>query len=237
MLRHCDFIQRSGAVFILLFASTLVLASDLVLRDESFAKTAEGRQYLNYLVSCALPEDITVVVEVEQQRYRFPGLMGLAPQWSKQPLTLTEQRRVSSCLFARTNFFGKPVIISLRSDVSTMPDSVKANRRERKEFPFFEAGFFGNIFLEQPQAFVCSPTLTPKRQEHLASLFRVCSFPAQVGDLGYQDPTGKDAKAPALSRCHFIQVGTCDRRHFKQNGVDYTADVLKVYLPGPVKTQ
>lgn len=229
MLRHSGYLQRCGAILIFLMSTAIASAEELTLRDEALAHTIEGRQYLKYLVSCALPEKVNVVTTVDQVRFVFPGLMGLAPQWSKQPLSLTEQRRVSACILARTNFYGKPVLVSLRGNESTLPDSVKANRKDRRAFPFYEAGFFGNIFLEQPVAYVCGPTLTHKRKQYLESSFRVCSFPAE--------PAVTNANGQAVSRCQFIMVGPCYRANFRQAGINYTPDVLKVYLAGPQQLQ
>ncbi len=101
----------------------------------------------------------------------------------------------------------------------------KANRKDRREFLFYEAGFFGNLFLEKPVAYVCSPALTPKRRQHLESSFRVCSFPSDVSD--------PKSRTLSMSRCQCMMVGSCNRFNYKQDGINYSPDVLKVYLVGP----
>src|SRR4051794_453827 len=92
------------------------LGAELALRDEILVQSPDGRQVLKYLVSCALPADVTVVAEHGGQRYSFPGGAALAPAWSTRALSAAEERLVSACMLARTNFFGKPVEISMRND-------------------------------------------------------------------------------------------------------------------------
>jgi hypothetical protein len=220
-MKHCSGLfmnhVRLGVCWLALAASSASSATELTLRDEQFAQTPRGREQLKYLVNCALPADVTVVATADNQRYTFPGGMGLAPGWSTQPLTTAEQRRVSACMLARTNFFGVPVQISVRNDAANASASLQTDDAERRDYPFFEAGFFGNLFEEKPSGFVCTGDTPPSRARHLRTLLRVCSLPGQV--------------AQDISRCGFVMVGSCSEHAFVQNGVDYSADVLKVYLP------
>jgi hypothetical protein len=222
MSRCTGLLLRYGALLFLLATSAALPAAELMLRDEKLAQTAEGREQLKYLVNCALPADATVVAVADNQRFSFPGGMGLAPGWATKPLTAAEQRRVSACMLARTNRFGVPVQLSIRSDAADAPTSLHADADERREFSFFEAGFFGNLFLEQPEGYVCTGDTPSQRMPHLRSLLRVCSLPM----------TGTET-ASGISRCGFVMVGACKGRPFVQNGTDYSSDVLNVYLPGP----
>ncbi len=222
MLRCTGLFLRYVALLFLLATAGAGHAIEFTLRDEKLAQTAEGRQQLKYLVNCALPADASVIAVVDDQRFSFPGGMGLAPEWATQPLTAAQQRRVSACMLARTNRFGVPVQLSIRSEATDAPESLRTDADERRAFPFFEAGFFGNLFLEQPEGYVCTGETQPQRTPHLRSLLRVCSLPM----------SGAHA-ASGISRCGFVMVGACKERPFMQNGADYSSDVLNVYLPGP----
>lgn len=222
MSRCPRLLLRYSALLFLLAASAALPAAELMLRDAKMAQTAEGREQLKYLVSCALPQDTTVIAVADNKRFSFPGSMGLAPGWATQSLTAAEQRQVSACMLARTNRFGVPVQLSLRSDAADAPESLHADADEQRGFPFFEAGFFGNLFLEHPEGYVCTGDTTPQGTPHLRSLLRVCSLPM----------SGTDASS-RVSRCEFIIVGSCKERPFVQNGTDYSSEVLNVYLPGP----
>ncbi|HEY5800407.1 MAG TPA: hypothetical protein VIT92_09305 [Burkholderiaceae bacterium] len=207
---------------LLLILSAPAHAADLTLQDETLARTAEGRNLLKYLVSCAMPAGATIVTGEGTQRHTFAGSMGLAPEWAKRALSPAEQRLVSACILARTNRFGVPVMLSMRSQAPGGPSSLQADEQERAEFPFYEAAFFGNLFEAQPTAYVCTGTRDASREIHLRRLLRVCSL-----------VDARDEPAPGLSRCRFRIVGTCGELPYLQNGVDYSAETIHIYLPGP----
>jgi hypothetical protein len=205
----------------LLFVAGVSCAAEFNLRDEKLVKTPEGREQLKYLVGCALAPEDSVTAQAGNLHYVFHGSMGLAPGWATRPLNDREQRMVSACIFARTNYFGVPVQISMRSDAADAPESLRSDSSEQRDYPFFEGGFFGNLFLEKPEAYVCTGDDSPARMAHLRALLRVCSLPLQQ----------QHASLP-VSQCHFVIAGACSMRAFHRNGVDYSSEVLKVYLPG-----
>ncbi|RZI43553.1 hypothetical protein EGT07_07175 [Herbaspirillum sp. HC18] len=214
---------RSGlpafcALFFLAGIAATTPAAELTLRDEKIAQIAEGRTQLKYLVNCALAPDDTVIADVDGRRYTFHGGMELAPAWATQPLSTQEQRLVSACILARTNYFGVPVQLSIRSDAGDVPASLSTDIDERRDYPFFEGGFFGNIFLEQPEAYVCTDDNGADRVPHLRSLLRVCSLPM--------------TSQQSISRCGFTIAGDCGSEAYLQNGADYSTQVLKAFLPG-----
>lgn len=190
------------------------------LNDTREALTVDGRERLQYLIGCALPEGVIVETIVEGQRYEFPGSIGLAPDWRERALTPSEARWVSACMLARTNAFGVTVQISLRAEPAPV-ESLETSSEERQQFTFRDAGFFGNLFSDDAPAYVCTEGEGPQRARQLESLRRVCSLPSSNAD------------EPGLSRCHFLIAGPCSDRPFVQHGVDYSGEVIHVYLRQP----
>lgn len=205
--------------FLLCCLTAEITAKELQLRNETLAQTELGRQLLKYMVSCALPADESVSVTVELEKYVFQGGLGLVPQWTRRSMTEPEKRKLSACLAAHTNFFGKPVQISLRSDDPAAPDGLKTTAEERESFPFFEGGFFGNYFIPNPVGYVCLGDTPTERDQHLSRLLRVCTL-------------AKEETADA-SLCDFKIVGLCKDKPFVQDGIDYSQEILWVYLPPP----
>lgn len=194
----------------------------LKLHDTNQAATELGRMRLKYLVSCALPADTVVEVQVDQQAYRFPGSLALAPEWSKRGLTTEEERLVSSCILARTNYFGIPVILSMRGAADNASPALRASPEEQRSHTYFEGAFFGNVFQADSPAYVClGATPDANRTRVLESLKRVCSLP----------PGGP--ASGEVSRCGFLIVGDCAAHSFVQNGVDYSQQAVNVFLALP----
>jgi hypothetical protein len=190
----------------------------LKLKNLAMTQSEPGRELLKYLVNCALGEGVSIFFDVEGQTFEYPGKLGLVPQWSRRALTLDEEQVISACILARTNFYGKTVKLSMRSDTMT---ALQTDDVERREFPLFEAGFFGNIFKNEPEYFVCFGESAPDRAKRLESHLRVCSLHSDV------NPSRQSDK----SRCGFTIVGACSDRPFLQNGQDYSRAVLQIFLP------
>lgn len=155
-------------------------------------ETAEQREFVSYLVSCAMPEGVVLEAAHAGQDYRFEGSMGLAPDWLSRGMTATEQRWVSACLLARTNAFGKRIKISVRG---TGPEVLQATPSERASHTLFEGGFFGNLFAEQPWAKSCTGKRAPVENNDAILRDRVC--------------TERRMDGSGLTRCGFIDVGPC----------------------------
>lgn len=208
-----------AGVFFLVWIASITAAKEHPLRNESLAQTGQGRQLLKYLVGCALPKKDSVFVTVDGKKYTFQGKLGWVPDWIDRPMTEAEKRKMSACIAAHTNFFGKTVQISLRSDDPAAPKGFQTTAAERKDYSFFEAGFFGNLFVTNPVSYVCLGGDSAERKTHLENLYRVCS-------LGHN-------KVKGYSRCNFKIVGLCKDKPFVQDGVDYSHEILQVYLPPP----
>jgi hypothetical protein len=177
-------------------------------------ESQEGRELLQYVISCALREDQATPFGQADASRSFQGSLGLAPDWTRRAPTLSEKQLVSACLLARTNYFGVPVQLSLRSEHSDIP-GLQSTPTEKQKFSRHEATFFGNILDEPPQAFVCAGDTNSDRSEWLEGLRRVCSIHHKDG----------------LTPCGFTFVGACHPRIFLQGGADYTATAIQVFLP------
>ncbi|WP_284619346.1 hypothetical protein [Aquabacterium humicola] len=193
------------------------------LRDTPLTQSADGRQTLKYLVSCALPAGARVRHANGGDAVVLQGDLGLAPAWLDRGLDAAEELAVSACIFARTNHFARTVRISLRSDRPSAPAGLRADAPEQAAFDRFEAAFFGNLFAAQPRAYVCGPTLDVgqrnARERWLASHSRVCS-------LVIGQHAGRD-----ITACGFIHVGECVAPNLTQEGIDHASSAIGVFLP------
>lgn len=191
----------------------------LPLNLTAFAATPARRLLLKYLVSCALPEGVLLYADVDGHRHRFAGSLGLAPGWIERGLTPSEQRWVSACILARTNYFGREVAISMRAPAPA-PAALQSSPEERTNFSLFEGGFYGNIFQDEPRAFACSAERTPKQAADRSYQDRVCSEPS-----GSTLPSGE-----SLTRCGFVHAGTCPAPENFTPGPDGYREVIFTYL-------
>ncbi|WP_437937497.1 hypothetical protein [Sorangium sp. So ce341] len=125
----------------------------------------ESRELLSFIVSCALPEDEKITVEVDRRSYTFVGELGLAAEWGRRNGSCGEkcQEWVSACLLSRVNYLGEHVTISLRGK----NEALSSTKRERDKYEAPEATYYGNVFLENQRRFAC---LAPGER----SIPRVC---------------------------------------------------------------
>jgi hypothetical protein len=141
-----------------------------------------ARQFLKYVVSCALDEDDEIKMTIDGVKYTFPGGLGLAPEWGEKGGRCDGecQRWVSGCVLARVDYLGVEKVISVRGDNKAL----KTTGKEKKDFPVREATYFGNLFIPDQPKFVC---LAPGQKD----IQRVC------GD--------------SLDNCPMDVVGSCAR--------------------------
>src|SRR3954468_10442973 len=140
-----------------------------------------GREFLKYVVSCALDEDDSVSFRVDGTKYVFQGSLGSAPDWGNNHGSCDGecQRWVSACVLARVDAAGVKRMISIRGDNRALrPDD-----KELRQYTDREATYFGNVFIRNQPRFLC---LSPGK----TSDERVC------GD--------------SLRDCPMTVVGTCD---------------------------
>ncbi len=198
------------------WAQAQALPQRLALADTRMAATEGGRQMLKYLASCALRADQVLTAEHQGQPIEFPGSLGLAPEWHQRPMSGQEQRWMSACLLARTNHFGVPVQLSMRSDFPSNAPSLQEVTEEDAPYTLEEATFFGNLFASKPTGYVCGPTHNAEQRARFEAKKRICALP----------------NAHGISICGMVHVGPCNDTHLKQDGVDYR-EAISVFLKPP----
>ena len=177
------------------------LAADMATLGD-LVETDGGREYLSYLIRCALPAGLDLVVLASDgvtESYRFARLIGLAPDWETRALTLGEQRWLSACMLAHVNAFGVSVPISLRGP---HPALQSINNDEKQDFPVKEAAFYGNLFedvdgdgLADPFMYACHGKAKPKYADSEYLQRRICA--------------DADPDSNGLTQCDFVAVGDC----------------------------
>jgi hypothetical protein len=140
-----------------------------------------GREFLKYVVSCALEDGDSVSFRVDGKNYEFPGSLGLAPDWGKNrgSCDVECQRWVSACVLARVDAAGVKRLISIRGDNRAL----RPDEKELRAYTDREATYYGNVFIRNQPRFLC---LSPGK----TSDERVC------GD--------------SLRDCPMTVVGSCD---------------------------
>lgn len=151
----------------------------------------DRRATAEYLVECALPEGDAVTTVIDGETVEFAGALGLAPEWLDGPCDEDCQQWVSACLLARTNVSGNAVALWLRGEHPALAQSTNP------AYPFYEASFFGNLFLGDEHAHMCPGTLVGPVLAQLDG--RTCSN--LVG--GYCDFTTYLACGLLPKRCDF----------------------------------
>jgi hypothetical protein len=163
-----------------------------------------SRMFLKYTVGCAL--DPTQSFQLSwtdaagaTRSETYMGVVGTAPEWATLPLDENGQKLVSACLAARTNWYGTPVLISMRSNAD--PLRAKQKSGEFDTYPDIEGAFWGNLFSTSPYLRAC---YNPATVANSRSLHRDCA-------AGHIDANG------AMVDCGMIDIlGSC---------ADYCKDV------------
>lgn len=147
--------------------------------------TADGRDVMTYLVSCALSSTQTIsLTSSTGTAYTFTGEIGLAPAWNTRALTADEQRWVSACVLARTNYYGVQVMLSMRG-YNTALKTTSADMT----YTGLDGVFYGNLFdTTGAKEFACDGKATNTQ--------RICADP---------DP----ASTTGLTMCGFTATGAC----------------------------
>lgn len=159
-----------------------------------FMATSEGREVLSFIVSCALPADVTLVATMpDGSPFEFFGDLGLADEWLKHPLRKAGRGWVSACLFARVNDNSLALPISMRGQtqaLATTPEEVATWSLE-------EGAFYGDYFVapgEPVQWIAC------RGRDQAAG---------ETGGLVLRDCTEPDPNDPTHTLCGFTYAGDC----------------------------
>jgi hypothetical protein len=156
--------------------------------------TADGQEVLNFLVSCALRADQTLVAILQDgTELDFFGDVGLAPEWIHRPLNQIDKGWVSACMFSRVNNHDVSLPISFRGPthaLATTPD-------ELATYTLDEGAFYGQLFTpgNDPINWIAcrgrDNTGTP------------------TGGLADRDCARPDPANPGLTLCGFKFAGDC----------------------------
>lgn len=151
-----------------------------------------GRNLLRYIVECALPADAELTATVAGQALSFKGGLGLAPAWREAALTADDQRWVSACVLARSNYFGVKVPINLQGEHPLA--ALRTMDAASRAYAIDEGAFYGNLFQPQPVAYAC----VGKGPFSIKSRWlekRICTRPRPG--------------AGAITWCGFVATGQC----------------------------
>ena len=192
--------------------STNGLSADMESSGDLLA-TADGREVYAYLVSCALPFDVTISATIagapdsgpadpppndtiytcRSEVCTFDGGMGLAPKWIDRKLNKKGQRWISACMFARVNVYTQAQGISLRGN----HDGLVASVGEQEQFPLEEGAFYGQLFTE------------PEEPIQWYACIGEDQAADDTGGLALRDCAEPDPDDPTHTRCGFIFTGPC----------------------------
>jgi hypothetical protein len=125
--------------------------------------SAAAREFLSYVVSCALGPNTTVQVPIDGTLVELSGGLGLASAWGDDNNSCPKecQELVSACVMARVNAQGHHIPLSMRGLDSSSP-ALGSSSTERADYPKEEATYFGNLFVSPPALYACNSTSHPK---------------------------------------------------------------------------
>ncbi|WP_437534191.1 hypothetical protein WME79_08835 [Sorangium sp. So ce726] len=112
-----------------------------------------AREFLKYVVGCALPDGQSVQVSMDGETYGFDGSIGLSPEWGRDhgQCNARCQGWLSACILARINYLGESVPLSMRGKHKALD----ADQAEQEAFPQREGAYFGDLFAPEQRRFAC----------------------------------------------------------------------------------
>jgi hypothetical protein len=155
--------------------------------------TEDGRELFSFIVSCALPNGISLDATIGGTTFEFFGEIGLVPDWLFHSLDAEGRGWISACLFAHVTVVDVATTISLRGPHR----GLAVSDDERSRFPVEEGAFYGNLFtpLDRPIDWIAC------RGEGQES--------GEFGGLINRDCTEPDPAHPGLTKCGFNFAGDC----------------------------
>jgi len=170
--------------------------------------TADGRDVYSYIISCALPDSLTIEADVPgaadtappdtlytctSEHCIFTGSLGLAEYWIDHKLATKEQRWISACLLARVNNYDTTEAISMRGP----HDSLTVSIDEAEIYNVAEGAFYGNVF-NGPDVPIDWNACQGQGQAS-----------GEFGGLVLRDCTEEDPLNPGYTLCGFKYAGYC----------------------------
>jgi len=160
-----------------------------------------AREFLKYVVSCALPANKSVTIKVDGQSYTYPGSLGMEPQWGERGGSCDEscQRWVTGCVLARVDHLGVKRMISLRG----MNGGLRTTHEEAEAYSVREATYYGNVFAKDKPLFaclspgqtgdqrVCGDSLDDCPMDVVGSCASACVFEGANGQFDFCSTSGK----------------------------------------------
>jgi hypothetical protein len=151
---------------------------------------ARSREFLGYLVSCALPGTHTVTFKSADGTWtaELQGGLGVAGSWATGACGSSCQRAVSACIYSRINADARVIMLSVRG-IGLPVDTL-----EKSDFNIQDGAFWGNLWLRDqnlPHIRACSPKGT---QDDIQALrMRIC---------GSSPPAGWDCSKFVIGACN-----------------------------------
>jgi len=179
-----------------------------------------AREFLRYVVSCALDENDGFSMRIDGKKYDFPGGLGLAPEWGRSRGSCDGecQRWVSACVLARVDAAGVKRIISLRGD----HPALKPQGSELRKYTDREATYFGNVFVPKQPRYLCLSPGKTDDERVCGDSMRDC--PMTV--VGWCDEACADDDGP------YGSFGDCSDKGRARRGTVYH-EAITVFLPKP----
>jgi hypothetical protein len=144
---------NAGSLEVVKLSTAPLSADGLTLAPTTLLGSKAGRDVLTYLVRCALPAGQNVSGAAGGKVYSFSGLVGVAPTWLTQSLSLSGRRWMTACLLAHVNAYDEEVPISLRGDHPALSTTAS----ESAQFTVEEMSFYGDLFANgTPGMFACA---------------------------------------------------------------------------------
>jgi hypothetical protein len=110
---------------------------------------ADGVIIASYVIRCALPSSSTIQVKNwNEELVSMSGEVGVAPEWEAGSCGQECQEKVSACLLALTNNSGAHVSVEMTAPWHSMGTN--------HELAVSEAVFYGNLFLNPPEAYMAA---------------------------------------------------------------------------------
>jgi hypothetical protein len=192
-----------------------------------------SRTFLQYAVGCAFDSTQTFSFTwtdgggtVYQENY--PGQLGLAPAWANSALNVSEQRWVSACLAARTNYYGVLVNISVRG---AHPTISRPEGPEKDEYFHEEGALWGDLFSPEPYVRSCNITAN---DDNSRTRHRECAA-GHVASNGSLDDCGPiERQGPCSTLCDPLDVDNLYHPQCLDDGQDpptAISEVITVFLP------